>query len=299
MFKRLPPLKSLRAFESAARHGSFTLAAAELSVTQGAISYQIRNLEEKMGIALFQRKVRQVYLTEAGEQLYQVAHRLFRELEDNIASIVPEKIPNILTISVSTFFVTRWLSRRVGTFIIRHPDITLRLQHSVSDPDFSVDEVDMAIRWGSGEWPDCRSERLISSPMIMLCAPKFLQGKKALKSPKDLSNYSLLHDQPGIDCWDDWLELAGVPNLKGDNGPMILDSNVRVQSAIDGHGLVLANRLLAPEIEKGLLVEPFPIRLTGLGFYLAYKDGALTSQASVKFREWLLSELDKDQLPEV
>jgi len=299
MFNRLPPLKSLRAFESAARHGSFTLAAVELSVTQGAISYQIRNLEEKIGVTLFQRKVRQVHLTDAGEQLYQVTHRLFRELEDNIASIVPEQIPNILTISVSTFFVTRWLSRRVGTFIIQHPDITLRLQHSVSDPGFSVDDVDMAIRWGGGDWPDCQSERLIASPMIALCSPKLLKGKNAIKSPKDLSNYALLHDQPGIDRWDDWLELAGAPDLKGDNGPMILDSNVRVQSAIDGHGLVLANRLLTPEIERGLLVEPFPFRLTGLGFYLAYKEGALASQSNVKFRQWLLSEVDKDQLPAV
>ncbi len=299
MFNQLPPLKSLRAFEAAARHESFTRAASELSVTQGAISYQIRSLEEKMGVILFQRKVRQVHLTTAGEQLFQITHRVFRELNESIQQIVPKHEPDILTVSVSTFFVTRWLSQRVGTFIIQHPEITLRLQHSVSDPDFSVDAVDMAIRWGDGKWSNSQSEQLFASPMIALCSPKLLKGKSALKTTDDIDSNMLLHDQPGVDRWTDWLKLAGVENMKGDSGPIILDSNVRIQSAIDGHGLVLANRLLAPEIESGLLVEPFPVRLTELGYHLVYAEGTLTNPASIKFRRWLISEMEKEALPEI
>ncbi|MBX2870023.1 MAG: LysR family transcriptional regulator [Acidiferrobacterales bacterium] len=299
MFHQLPPLKSLRAFEAAARHGSFTKAASEISVTQGAISYQIRSLEEKLAVSLFQRKVRQVTLTAEGEQLYQITHRLFRELNEKIQQIVPANKPDVLTVSVSTFFVTRWLSRRVGTFIIQHPEITLRLQHSVSDPDFSVDAVDLAIRWGDGKWPDSQSEALFTSPMVALCSPKLLKGNQGLNTTADISSQMLLYDQTGVDRWADWLKLANVPELQGECGPIILDSNVRVQSAIDGHGLVLANRLLAEEIDLGLLVEPFPIRLNGLGYHLVWAEGALTNPASIKFRDWLILELEKETLPEI
>ena len=138
MFKQLPPLKALRAFEAAARHSSFTRAAMELSLTQGAISYQVRHLEADLGIALFKRSARQVSLTAEGQSLYRTTHRLFRELEDEIHHIAPGQDQLILTVSVSTYFVTRWLSQRLGNFLNRHPEITLRLQHSVNDPDFTV-----------------------------------------------------------------------------------------------------------------------------------------------------------------
>ncbi|MFT5505338.1 MAG: LysR family glycine cleavage system transcriptional activator, partial [Gammaproteobacteria bacterium] len=227
MFEKLPPLKSLRAFEAAARLGSFTSAAKELSITQGAISYQVRRLETSLDVVLFQRLVRQVTLTAAGQSLYCTTHRLFRELEDEIHSIAPRQQPLLLTVSVSTFFVTRWLSQRLGHFLNEQPLLTLRLQHSVNDPDFTIDAVDLAIRWGKGYWSGVESELLIPSPMMALCAPQLAQGENVIKKPDDLRQQLFLHDQAGNDGWNEWLTLVGLEDLGEGPGPIIVDPNVR------------------------------------------------------------------------
>lgn len=290
MFERLPPLKALRAFEAAARRSSFTEAAKELSLTQGAVSYQIRLLESKLNIVLFVRSARQVNLTPEGQSLFRTTHRLFRELEDEVHNITPITNRLSLTISVSTYFVTRWLSQRLGNFLTDHPSITIRLQHSVNDPDFDLKEVDLAIRWGDGNWPRCESEMLIPSPMIAVCSPKLIDSETPIEQLSDLRHQVFLHDQEGNDGWDEWLLKAGLEDLGSGPGPVIVDPNVRVQSAIDGHGLVLANRLLSEDIVRGLLVEPFDIQLEGYGFYLVHTSKAENQRAFQLFRQWLLDE---------
>ena len=287
MFQRLPSMKALHAFEAAARHASFTEAATELSLTPGAIGYQVRQLESSVGEPLFHRRTRQVVLTPAGKDLYRIAHRLFRELDEEIRRIFPEQNETLLTVSVSTYFVTRWLSRRLGMFLNAEPGITLRLQHSVNDPDFTVSEVDFAIRWGDGRWQDSQSELLIAMPMIVYCAPALLAGETGLKQPRDLLKHTLLYDQPGTDRWPEWLQTAGLDPAKAPAGPVIVDPNVRVQSAIDGYGLVLGNRMMQAEIEAGELVEPFDIRLEGYGYYLIYKKNSKRSRSFRLFRQWL------------
>ena len=291
MFKHLPPLKSLRAFEAAARVGSFTDAAKELSLTQGAISYQIRLLESSLGIELFLRSARQVNLTDAGHSLFRTTHRLFRELEDEIHSLAPSKDSLILTVSVSTYFVTRWLSKRLGKFINSHPEITIRLQHSVNDPDFTLEEVDLAIQWGIGTDLQSVSELLIPSPMIALCAPQLFDAGLDRANLDSLRQQTLLHDQESNDGWREWLKMAGLGDLGAGSGPVILDPNVRVQSAIDGQGLVLANILLFEDIAAGRLVEPFNFRLEGYGFHLLYAESAKKRSAFLLFRQWLLDEV--------
>lgn len=290
MFRQLPPLKALRAFEAAARHGSFTEAARELSLTQGAISYQVRQLESKLDVDLFQRSARLVTLTAAGQSLYRTVHRLFRELEDEIINISPGREQLILTISVSTYFVTRWLSARLGNFLNNHPDITLRLQHSVNDPDFTLEDVDLAIRWGDGKWPGSEAELLIPSPMTALCSPKLITTENPLNEFENLRTQTFLHDQEGSDKWHQWLLKAGLEDLGSGRGPVIVDPNVRVQSAIDGHGLILADNLLADDIEAGRLVAPFDISLEGFGFHLLYSSDARRRHAFRLFRQWLLDE---------
>lgn len=292
MFNRLPPLKALRAFEAAARLGSFTEAAKELSLTQGAVSYQIRHLESNLGLALFLRRARKVSLTAEGKGLFRTTHRMFRELEDEIQSITPAKDQTFLTVSVSTFFVTRWLSQRMGRFLNSHPQITLRLQHSVNDPDFEVAEVDLAIRWGKGDWPGVESELLISSPMMALCSPDLVNGKSPVITLEDLRNQVFLHDQEGNDGWREWLSKAGLGDLGAGPGPTIVDPNVRVQSAIDGYGLVLANRLVNEEILQNRLVQPFDIQLDGYGFFLLYTSRAARRNAFNLFCSWLRQEAE-------
>jgi LysR family glycine cleavage system transcriptional activator len=290
MFKQLPSLKALRAFEAAARHSSFTRAAMELSLTQGAISYQIRRLEAELGIALFLRSARQVSLTAEGQSLYRTTHRLFRELEDEIHHIAPGQDELILTISVSTFFVTRWLSKRLGNFLNQHPEITLRLQHSVNDPDFTVEKVDLAIRWGKGDWAGSESDLLISSPMFAVCSPELIKGDSATARLEDLRGQTFLHDQESNDGWREWLQQAGLGDLDAGAGPVIIDPNVRVQSAIDGHGLALANILLNEDITARRLSKPFATQLEGYGFHLLYTPAVKRLRAFQLFREWLLRE---------
>ncbi len=292
MFDQLPSLKALRAFEAAARHASFTNAANELSLTQGAISYQVRQLESELGISLFKRSPRQVRLTAEGQSLYRTTHRLFRELEDEIHSIAPAQDQSILTISVSTFFVTRWLSKRLGNFLNSHPEITLRLQHSVNDPGFIVENVDLAIRWGDGNWPESESELMIPSPMFAACSPKLIEGDNPQTRLESLRKKTFLHDQASNDSWREWLQKAGMADLGSGPGPEIIDPNVRVQSAIDGHGLVLANILIGDDIVAGRLVNPFDIQLEGYGFHLRYTHAVHRRPAFQLFRQWLMRECE-------
>jgi LysR family glycine cleavage system transcriptional activator len=292
MFQNLPPLKSLLAFESAARNLSFTYAANELSLTQGAISYQVKKLETHLGIKLFKRKIRQIELTTEGYSLFETTQQMLHKLQDEIQLITPNKHKNqkILTISVSTFFATRWLSKRLGKFLNQYPDITLRLQHSVNDPEFMLEDVDMAIRWGNGDFPNCHSELLFEMPMRAYCSPKLIKEKTGIKTLSDLKTQTLLKDQASNDYWAEWLDKAGINTIDSSNSPVIVDPNVRIQSAIDGHGILLANPLLQDELDKDELVEVFRnIQLDGLGFYLIYKKQNDHGSAVNLFCEWLLT----------
>ena len=287
MFRNLPSLKALRSFEAAARHRSISKAAKELALTQGAVSYQVKRLESDIGIKLFHRHTRQIEITDAGFSLYQTIHRQFQELDDEILRIAPIGRASTMTVSVSTYFVTRWLSQRLGMFLNTYPHITVRLQHSVNDPDFTVDEVDLAIRWSDGSWPNCRNELLIGLPMIVTCAPGLLSGAGPGARLEELHNQTLLRDQEGIDRWAEWLRLAGLADVNPESGPVIVDPNVRVQSAVDGHGLVMGNYLMRPELEEGLLVEPFDIRLEGYGYYLIFNDKVATRRPVQVFLKWI------------
>ena len=304
MFQNLPPLKSLLAFEAAARHLSFTDAANELSLTQGAISYQVKQLEESLGIKLFNRRIRQIELTSEGYRFFEATQQVLQKLKDEVQLIAPNKDKNkhLLTISVSTFFATRWLSKRLGKFLGQYPEITLRLQHSVNNPDFMVDDVDMAIRWGSGDFPNCHAELLFSMPMKAYCSPKLIKGKSAIKTVSDLEKQIFLKDQISNDYFKDWLNIAGINDLDLSNSPVIVDPNVRIQSAIDGQGIILGNPLLQDECDRDDLVELFgEIQLEGLGFYLIYKEQSYKrhqrhqsnqSHALSQFNDWLLDQVD-------
>ena len=296
MFQNLPPLKSLLAFEAAARNLSFTEAANELSLTQGAISYQVKQLEQSLEIKLFHRKVRQVELSAEGQRLYKTTHQMLQTLKDEIQIIAPnnnDKDKQILTISVSTFFATRWLSKRLGQFLNLNPEITIRLQHSINDPEFKVGDVDMGIRWGNGEFPDCHAKQLLSLPIKAYCSPELVRGEMAINKLSDLRKHTFLHDQMSNDYWKEWLTKAGLTDITGRKGPIIVDPNVRIQSAIDGQGILLANPLLQDELDRGQLVELFgDIQLDDLGYYLIYKEDNYLSHSLKLFNNWLLSQVD-------
>jgi len=287
----MPSLKALQAFEAAARHGSFKRAAAELALSPGAISYQVRQLESHFDTSLFVRTSRKIALTQKGKDLFHTATRLSHEFDYEMQRVFPKHAQNSLTIGASTNVVTRWLAPRLGSFLNAGPKITLNLQHSVNEPDFSISQVDLAIRWGQGRWPDGESELLIPLPMIALCSPDLLSNGHESSNPEELLQYVTLHGADGDDHWPLWMEAAGLSPERLQKGPMIVDPHVRIQSAIEGQGFVIANHLCQPEIESGRLIEPFSVRATGLGYYLVYDKTQAQSESFKLFRHWLLKQI--------
>lgn len=289
LYGHLPSLNGLRIFEAAGRHLSFTRAAAELCVTQGAVSYQIRQLEAQLGLRLFDRRIREVLLTDEGERLLRVVQRALKDISGEIRALSPSREDGILTIAVSTYVATRWLSPRLNRFFAQRPEITLRLQHSVNAPDFDMETVDLAIRWGNGDWPELESVLLLPMPMKLVCSPRLATGPDPL-TLHDLRNQIFLHDEPEVDLWPIWLLQAGLAQLAPGRGPTISDPNVRIQAAIDSQGVVLADDLVAGDLAAGRLVAPFDIQLQGYGFYLLHSTAAGTRPKVRAFLDWIIAE---------
>lgn len=287
---RLPPLNSLRFFEAAARHLSFTLAARELHVTQAAVSQQIRSLEGHLGVPLFRRLTRQLLLTDEGQILLPVVHRCLEQLSETFERLSPDTEGGTLTVMLRPFFASRWLSTRLGRFWSRHPNVELRLHHSTDPSDFVREDVDMAVRWGRGEWPGVQVELLLPTTTTPVCSPALLEGPKAIRAPSDLCHHTLLHEED-YDTWSRWLAAAGAPEVNARRGLIIDDTNVRTQAAIDGQGVALAPvSLLADDIATGRLAAPFPVTLDDLAYYLIYPPNALEHANARAFRDWLLDE---------
>jgi len=290
MLGNLPSLNGLRAFAAAARHLSFTRAAEELHVTRGAVSYQVRRLEEQLGIRLFQRKTRQILLTNEGQQLFVTVQRAFGSISEEVAAISPHRSSHVLTVALSTYVATRWLSRRLNGFLERYSEIALRLQHSVNSADFTMEDVDLAIRWGRGEWANTRSQLLFPSYLMPVCSRRLVQGPKPLVNPGDLRDHTLIHAEEGYDLWAEWLTKAGVDHLEANDTSRIVDPNVRIQAAIDSQGVALGDDLVADEIAAGRLVAPFEAKLDAYGYYVVQGSRASESDQVAAFRDWLLAE---------
>ena len=287
---RLPSLDSLRVFECAARHCSFTLAARELSVTQGAVSSRIRQLETQIGVKLFNRSIRQVHLTTPGTRLFKVMNRVIKELEEELTAISPKSDTASINVAVSTYVATRWLSPRLGEFYQAHPDTPLRLHHTVNDPGFDLSSVDLAIRWENEMSANTHSEVLLSSPMFAACSPSLLKKTTHQSGYDKLRDQTFLHDQAGSDNWAAWLSKAGLDELGAGAGPEIVDPNVRVQAAVDGHGWILADCFINNELETGALVRPFDLCLHDYSFQLLYSSQSSHNPGFQIFRSWLLEQ---------
>ncbi len=283
MTYRLPPLNAFRTFEVVARLQSFSKAAGELLLSQGAISYQIKNLEEKLDIVLLHRNARNVTLTEEGARLLPVVRSALRRLEEEIAAIHAERQGGILTIAISTYVATRWLSPRINDFLRHSPGTVIQLRHGVEDPVPGPGGVDLAIRWGQGHWPGFAAEPLIGSPMQPYCSPTLA---RRLSQPRDLLALTLLREEPPFDLWEAWLARAGLAAEAPMYALTISDSNVRVRAAVDSQGVVLADVLVAEELARGSLVAPFDIALEGWGYFLLYEPALADKPAVAAFLEW-------------
>lgn len=253
----LPPLKSLRVFEAAARHLSFTLAADELCVTQGAVSQQIRVLEDALGVKLFRRQGRDLRLSAAGERYALAVREALRLIGDATAELRQETQPQRLTLSCLPSFAHKWLMPRLGDFIEAHPEISLRIHTSFDVVDLTRDGVDCAIRHGPGGYGDLFAEVLLTEELTPMCSPAVA---RRLKRPEDLRGETLLRDF-GTE-WSEWLESAGLAEGSVRMGAEFLDSSMAMQAAIDGRGVILGHTALArDDLTAGRLVAPFEARV--------------------------------------
>lgn len=291
VMRRLPSLNALRAFEAGARLLSFTRAAEELSVTQTAISHQVRQLEEDLGVKLFERRPRELALTPAGSTLYPVLAESFDRIREAVTRIRTRSEPHPLTVSLTPTFGSRWLAQRLGRFWREHPDVELRLHHSVQLVDLLREDVDMAVRWGRGDWPGMTVERLMRAQATPLCSPILINGPTPLRTASDLRHHTLIH-QKDYQEWTEWLAAAGVDDVDGQRGPVIDDANAIIQSAIQGHGVMIAiPEVLSEEIDSGQLVAPFETRPDpAFAYYVVYPSGALDRPEARAFRDFLMAE---------
>jgi len=295
--RRLPPLNAIRAFEAAGRHLSFTRAADELNVTPAAISQQVRNLEEILGVALFRRLTRALLLTEAGQMALPILGEGFDRLVDGIERIRASEESGILTVSAAPSFAARWLVRRLPRFEARHPDIRIRLDPTLQVVDFERENVDIAVRFGEGDYPGMRTDRLMSENISPVCSPKLLSDGKSLREPSDLANQVLLHTDWGLGNtsqpdWAMWLMTAGADNVNPSRGPVFTTEVLTVESALEGNGVALVNRgIVVDEVAAGRLVWPFELTLkTKYGFFIVCPEHTADSAKNAAFRQWLLDE---------
>jgi LysR family glycine cleavage system transcriptional activator len=280
----------LRAFEAAARHLSFTRAAAELHVTQTAISHQIRRLEAQLGVRLFARGKRALSLTQEAQSYLPAVRAAFEDLRAATTRLLRPNHGRLLTVSTMASLAAKWLLPRLVGFQEAHPGIEVRISTSSHLVDFRREEVDVAIRYGRGRWAGLRAQWLMAEDIFPVCSPTLLKGKNALRRPADLAHHTLLHAGVSRDDWQLWLTAAGLPtNLAAKPGLTFDLSLMALQAAIDGLGVALGRTpLVEADIAAGRLVVPFDVKLPAeAGFYVVAPEETADTPKIAVFRDWL------------
>ncbi|MCB1884492.1 MAG: transcriptional regulator GcvA [Geminicoccaceae bacterium] len=293
--KALPPVNSLVVFESAARHLNFTHAAEELGVTQAAVSRQIHLLEEHLGAPLFERLPRRLKLTKDGERFWRAVSSGLDHIAGAATDIRRAHAASEVTIATSVTFASYWLMARLMEFRSRHPAVEIRLVAASPVRDLAAAGIDLAVRYGRGDWPGVESTPLFDNEIWPVCAPAYLQGRPPPASPFDLLDETLLHlgafDRNWV-TWETWLRGHGVEEAPRKRGLAFENYLVLLQSAARGEGIALCGRRLAEDfIARGEFVRPIDATLgSDRSFYLVQPSGAPLSRNAALFRDWLLTE---------
>ncbi|WP_175909264.1 transcriptional regulator GcvA [Burkholderia sp. BCC1640] len=294
--RQLPALNAIRAFEAAARHENFSRAADELYVTHGAVSHQVRALEEELGVQLFTRNGKRLCLTDAGMRYAQQVRTALMVIADATREVRASDRGRRLVVSMLSSFAARFITPRIGTFIERHPEIDVELQSTNSLTDFARDDVDLAIRFGSGTYPGLHVEPLFEEVFFPACAPT-LNGGKLPRTPADLVHYNLLRSDDEL--WRPWFDAAGLDTLtEPKRGILYQDSSNLLLAAIDGQGIALVRRSLAVhDLLDGRLVRLFDIDGQSPWHYFFVCPPPLLNTPRVQaFRTWLLQEVAEYKL---
>ena len=303
MSYRLPPLNGLRAFEATARHLSFTKAASELNVTPAAVSHQVKGLEEFLGITLFKRLNRAVELTAAGKLCFPGIRDGFETLDRAVGQLYPDPDDNVLVVSSGPAFAAKWLAPRLYRFVEQYPQYDARISANLHRSAFGIGGIDIAIRFGDGNYPEEHVELFLEDRMTPMCAPSLLGGSKPLRSPADLKFHTLIHDDSLAHMvdepyWRSWLEQMGIVDVDPDRGPRFNHADHALDAAIAGSGVVMGRTALAgPDLQAGRLVAPFDLwQKSTRAFHFVCEKASLGLPKIQAFRSWLWEERERDLL---
>ncbi len=274
----LPPLNALRAFEAAARHLSLTKAAAELNVSPGAVSHQIRGLEELLGVPLFERRVRAIVLTASGERLYPGLQTGFLHISEAVSALKQLDNERVLVVSTPPGLTAKWLAARLYRFAGAHPEIDTRIASSLNNANFTSDGVDLGIRSMPDDPPPDAGldmEKLISLSLVPVCSPKLIASLGPLDTPERLAHAPLIHDdtllpRARVPTWTDWFAAAGLDRVEIARGLSFNSADHALDAASEGAGVLLVTDILAYDlVRSGRLVVPVPLTLpAGRAYYL-------------------------------
>jgi len=290
MVRRLPPLSALRPFEAAARLESFSRAADELHLTHGAVSRQVRALEDHVGAPLFTRHGKRVALTAAGRAYAERVRQALQEIVQATEAAGDGRRDSRLTLSVLPSFASRWLMPRLIRFMDAHPKIEVNVLTTNQLANFAADEVDIAIRFGRGPWPGLACEKFLDDEYFPVASPRMNRGKLP-REPKDLLKLRVMREDR--DHWQQWLEAAGVPLEKPLEGPLFHDSTYSLAAAARGEGVALARRsIVGEDLERGVLKRLFDVGVRSSESYWFVSPKQIAEAPKVKaFRAWVKSEL--------
>lgn len=296
--RRLPPLNSLRAFEAAARHLSFEKAGDEIAVTASAVGQQVKALEAWLGRPLFLRlPARGVALTPLGERYAASVTEALDRLDEATAHVLRPEASHVITVSAMPSLASNWLIPRLGSFRERYPDVDVRVSVSTRVVDFAREDVDVAIRYGRGNYPGLRADLLMEETFFAVCSTGLLNDpERPLREPADLRHHTLIHEAveevPDYITWDRWLAAVGVEGIDTSRGPRFTHTYLCLQAAASGQGVALAtNALIGDYLEAGRLVRPFPHEVKGIyRYYVVCPEASADRPAIAAFRAWLLDE---------
>jgi LysR family glycine cleavage system transcriptional activator len=293
---RIPPTQALRALEAVARTGSLTKAAEAMHLTHGAISHQLKGLEEDLGVRLVERKGRGIRLTDEGERFAGRVRAALADLAEAVREITEHNNPRQFRVSVMPSFAARWLLPRIGRFLAAHPDIDLDVRAAVSLVDFHRDDVDAALRYGGGNYPGVVSEHLLDDVYYPVCSPR-LGGGRLPTRPAEISRYLLLRSD---EFWQPWFRAVGLDWAEPTRGPIFNDASHLMQAAVDGQGIALArSSLIGNDIANGVLVRLFDVAVPSpFRYYLVYPPRLADTPKLVQFRAWLREEIARDHAAE-
>ncbi|NRQ44110.1 transcriptional regulator GcvA [Rheinheimera sp. YQF-2] len=296
MARRLPPLNALKAFETAARHLSFTKAAEEMYVTQAAISHQIKALEDHLGLKLFMRKNRSLLLTEEGQSYFLDIKEIFLQLHESTEKLLARGAKGSLTVSLQPSFAIQWLVPRLNQFSEQHPDIDVRIKAVDLDEGSLTDDVDVAIYYGRGSWRNLHADKLHTEYLLPVCSPLLLNSSKPLQEPTDLQYHNLLHDGSRR-AWKAWFTTQNFKHFNVNQGPIFSHSSMVLQAAIHGQGVALAHNVLArPDINSGRLIVPFNhVLISKDAYYLVCRESQTELGKITAFRQWMVSMVEAEQ----